>query len=90
MSYYRKTLIRNGRRIKSATFDCVDRLDFYKQVTRTYRQLSFGSNRKFCDWNLLFVIQYACISYTYFNGIHIDRMKIEFDYVDKPFEIEYE
>lgn len=90
MSYYTKCLIRNGKRIKSATVTCVDRLDYYKQVTSLYRKLSFAMNPKFRDWTLLFVIEYACISYTMINGLHNDRMKIEFDFVYKPLEIENE
>lgn len=90
MSYYTKNLFRNGKLIKSATVPCVDRLDYYKQVTALYRKLSFALNPNFRDWNLLFVIEYACISYSMINGLHTDRMKIEFDFVYKPQEVEYE
>lgn len=90
MSYYTKQLRRNGKLIKSATVQCVDRLDYYKQVTSLYRQLSFRLNPNFRDWNLLFVIEYACISYTMISGLHSYRMKIEFDFVYKPIDEEYE
>ena len=90
MSYYTKQLRRNGKLIKSATVPCVDRLDYYKQVTSLYRQLSFRLDPNFRDWNLLFVIEYACISYTMINGLHTDKMKIEFDFVYKPIEPEHE
>lgn len=90
MSYYTKCLIRNSKRIKSATFQCVDRLDYYKQVTSLYRKLSFACNPSFRDWSMLFVIKYACISYTHVHGLHVDRCKIEFDFVETPLEVQYE